>query len=52
MTGLPDKIFEMYQVGMTPKQIADALDLDPSEVNRTIWRVRKRREKKALEVVG
>jgi hypothetical protein len=51
MTGLSDKVFDMYQAGMTPKQI-DLLDLDPSDVNRTIWQVRKRRERKAGEVVG
>lgn len=52
MTSLSDKVFDMYQAGMTPKQISDLLDLDPSDVNRTIWHVRKRRERKAGEVVA
>lgn len=45
-----ERIFEMTGRGMSPKQIAEELDLDRDDVNRSIYRTRKRMKRKAAEV--
>jgi uncharacterized protein (DUF433 family) len=51
VTNVSDKILDMRDAGMTPKQIAEKIDMDQTDVNRAIWRARKRRAKQAGEVV-